>query len=131
MTNIYTWYIFLVCAYYYVYHGGIGQAAQVCNNDIAGIESSNVCCAADCGTCGGSGCARRARRAGLTPDDCCTGLIKDADVFCDDSGTAPCIIGSGEGFGESWSAMTYFIARDNFYLHCPHVKYVMRWIIRM
>ena len=127
-TSIYIY--ILVCAYH-VYHGGIGQAAQVCSNGIAGIESSDMCCVADCGTCGGSGCARRARRPGLTPEDCCIGLIKDADVFCDDSDTVPCIVSSGEGFGQSWSAMTYFIVRDNFYFHCPHVKYVMRWIIRI
>ncbi|CAN0448701.1 unnamed protein product, partial [Ascophyllum nodosum] len=26
--------------------------------------------------------------------DCCVGLIRDANVFCGDSGAAPCIIGS-------------------------------------
>ena len=40
----------------------------------------------------------RAREAGLTADDCCVGRILDSDVFCDDSGTAPCII-DGERFG--------------------------------
>ena len=49
-------------------------------------------------TCGGAGCGIRAREAGLTADDCCVGRIMDSDVFCDDSGTAPCII-EGERFG--------------------------------
>ena len=113
------------------YNVGEKPTVILCSNGIAGVENSDVCCAAGCGTCGGSGCSRRAQSAGLTADDCCLGPIRDANVFCDESDTAPCILGSGEGFGESWSAMTYFIARDNFYSHCPHVKYVMRWTIRM
>ena len=100
----------LVFAYFY--HGGIGQAAQMCSNGIAGVEGSDACCVADCGTCGGSGCGSRARAAGLTADDCCIGRIRDANVFCDDSGTAPCLVSTGEGFGQSWLTMTYFIARE-------------------
>ena len=96
----------------HVYHGGIGQAAQVCSNGLAGVENSDVCCVAECGSCGGAGCRRRGPDLGLTADDCCVGLIRDANVFCGDSGAAPCIIGSGEGFGQSWLTATSFITRD-------------------
>ena len=43
------------------------------------------------------GCSIRADEAGLTADDCCFGRIM-ANVSCDVSGTAPCII-DGERFG--------------------------------
>ncbi|CAN0220575.1 unnamed protein product, partial [Ascophyllum nodosum] len=56
---------------------------------------SDVCCVAECGSCGGAGCGRRGQDLGLTADDCCVGPIRDADVFCVDSGTAPCIQGGG------------------------------------
>ena len=67
------------------------------SDGIAGVDKSDVCCVAECGTCGGSGCGSRGQD--LTADDCCVGRIRDANVYCDDSGTAPCIINSGEGFG--------------------------------
>ena len=84
-----------------VYHGVfvIGQAAQVCTNGLAGVENSDVCCVAECGTCGGAGCGRRGQDFGLTADDCCVGPIRDANVFCVESEAAPCIIGSGEWGG--------------------------------
>ncbi|CAN0423104.1 unnamed protein product, partial [Ascophyllum nodosum] len=43
--------------------------AQVCNNGLAGVENSDVCCVAECGTCGGAGCGRRGQDFGLTADD--------------------------------------------------------------
>ena len=72
----------------------------MCSNGIAGVENPNVCCMAECGTCGGTGCGRRGQDAGLTADDCRVGRIRDANVFCDASEAAPCIIGNGEGFGQ-------------------------------
>ncbi|CAN0396922.1 unnamed protein product, partial [Ascophyllum nodosum] len=60
----------------------------------AGVENSDVCCVAECGSCGGAGCRRRGQDLGLTADDCCVGLIRDANVFCGDSRATPCIIGS-------------------------------------
>ena len=86
----------------------MGRAAQVCSNGIAGVESSDVCCMAECGTCGGAGCGRRGQGAGLTADDCCVGRIRDAGVFCGDSGAAPCIIDGG--FGQSGLTMKSFSA---------------------
>lgn len=49
------------------------DAGKVCSNGFNGIESEggSVCCHADCGTCGGSGCANRASSVGLTKGDCC------------------------------------------------------------
>ncbi|CAM9489433.1 unnamed protein product [Ectocarpus fasciculatus] len=51
-----------------------------------GILQDDVCCVAECGTCGGTGCSSR---NGLTGDDCCTANIKAANVAC---GEAPCIV---------------------------------------
>ncbi|CAM9420958.1 unnamed protein product, partial [Ascophyllum nodosum] len=66
--------------------------AQVCSsNGVAGVQNSDVCCVAECGTCGGAGCGRRGQDAGLTADDCCVGRIRDAGVLCDVFGPAPCI----------------------------------------
>ena len=84
----------------------------MCSNGLDGVETSGVCCVAECGTCGGSGCGSRAQAAGLTAADCCVGRITDENVYCDDSEVAPCIIGSGAGFGQIWLTMAYFIARD-------------------
>ena len=92
-----------------VYHDGIGQAAQVCSNDLPGVEDAGACCVAECGTCGGSGCGDRARDAGLSGGDCCVGAIRFAEVYCDDSGAAPCLIGSGKGL-----TAKYLIAIDTF-----------------
>ena len=53
---------------------------------------------AECETCSGASCRDRAEDVGLTADDCCTQRINSFGVLCDDSETAPCIIGSGECF---------------------------------
>lgn len=55
-----------------------------------------MCCDAECGTCGGKNCDGRADAASLTPDDCCAQNIRASGVYCDDSQSAPCIIGSSE-----------------------------------
>lgn len=33
----------------------------VCSNGVHGVEQDSSCCAAECGTCGGSGCGQRSR----------------------------------------------------------------------
>ncbi|CAM9759794.1 unnamed protein product [Ascophyllum nodosum] len=68
----------------------------VCSNGIAGVEASGMCCTLGCGTCGDPGCGSRGAADGLTAEDCCTSRIRDSGVFCDVSGTAPCIIDSRE-----------------------------------
>ena len=60
-----------------------------------------MCCVSDCGRCGGSDCRTGAENVGLTADDCCVGKIEEAGIYCDDSGTAPCIL-SGSGSGERY-----------------------------
>ena len=91
-----------------VYHGGIGQAAQVCSNGLAGVETADVCCVAECGTCGGAGCGRRAQAFGLTAANFCAGRIRDADVFYVESEAAPCIIGGGEWIRQRWVDIDLF-----------------------
>lgn len=56
----------------------------------AGIKNSKgtVCCAAECGACGGSGCAKR---PGGKPK-CCSGGIQDAAIECVSSDDVACII---------------------------------------
>lgn len=47
-----------------------------------------VCCPLLCGDkCGGTGCGP------VSYENCCAGGIVDSDIFCEDSETAPCIIG--------------------------------------
>lgn len=70
-----------------------------CSNGITGVERDGICCTPGCGTCGGSGCNQRAREAGLTSEDCCITTIEESGVFCEDSGTAPCIFGGGKNSG--------------------------------
>ena len=94
----------------------IKQAAQVCSNGLAGVERAGACCVAECGTCGGSVCGDQAAAAGLTADDCCIGRIKQAEVYCGDSGVAPCLIDDGKGFGQSWLTVTHFIAKYTFHI---------------
>ena len=40
---------------YYV----LDMPKEVCSNGVPGVERDGVCCEAQCGTCGGSGCAGR------------------------------------------------------------------------
>ena len=68
-------------------------AQEVCSNGVPGVEGFGVCCAAECGACGGVNCKGRAEAAGLTADFCCAGRISNSGVYCDDFGPAPCIIG--------------------------------------
>ncbi|CAM9258533.1 unnamed protein product, partial [Scytosiphon promiscuus] len=72
-------------------------ASQTCSNGIPGIDGNGVvCCPLGCNQCGGPGCSTSGRAAGLGSDSCCGGGVKASGKFCDDTGAAPCIIGSGE-----------------------------------
>ena len=72
----------------------ITEEPVTCSNGIIGVEAYGQCCVVACGTCGGSGCWKRAVAAGLSPNDCCVSRIQAAEVFCNDSETAPCTIGT-------------------------------------
>ena len=67
-------------------------AVQKCE-DYRGIGQKSTCCAARCGTCGGSGCSRRPGGA----RNCCTSRIYQTCGV--DGQTAPCII-----VGKRWFA---------------------------
>ncbi|CAM9760210.1 unnamed protein product [Ascophyllum nodosum] len=69
-------------------------SGMTCSNGISGVEGFGQCCTLGCGICDAKGCVARARDAGLTKEDCCVSRIKTSGVFCDVSGTAPCIIDS-------------------------------------
>lgn len=69
------------------------QSDETCRNGLTGVENSAVCCNAGCGICGGYDCHEQAREAALTPDDCCVTNIIASGVYCDDSQSAPCIMG--------------------------------------
>lgn len=49
---------FLFLPSLHVYHL-VETGGSVCSNDVVGVESDGVCCDIGCGTCGGSGCAKR------------------------------------------------------------------------
>ena len=79
-------------------HLRCSSPASTCINGVFGVEAGGACCVTQCGACGGAGCGSRGSAAGLTADDRCIGRIMDSNVFCDVSGTAPCIT-DGERFG--------------------------------
>ena len=59
--------------------------------------SQPACCVEECGLCGGSGCAEVGGvNSNLTANDCCSTEILESDVFCVDTGVAPCILTAGE-----------------------------------
>eukprot|EP00903_Cladosiphon_okamuranus_P006180 g6077.t1 len=82
-----------------------------------GIEDDNgiVCCPLTCGTCAGQGCRRRPGGA----SDCCGSSIMNSDVYCDDTGVAPCIIGERPSGGGTCSDGTVGIGDDNDVVCCP------------
>jgi hypothetical protein len=53
----------------------------------SGIARGNVCCAASCGTCGGTGCSSRPGGTGA----CCTGAVWQSAPSCTYSGP-PCVL---------------------------------------
>ena len=60
---------------------------EPCQDGILG--PSGACCAASCGICGGSGCARRP--GGV--DSCCISAILEENQSCEDTGgAAPCVV---------------------------------------
>jgi hypothetical protein len=75
---------------------GMSASTDVCVNwdptCSTGISSgSNVCCAASCGACGGSGCASRPGGG----DACCLTNIRNDGVSCTESGP-PCVLSDPE-----------------------------------
>lgn len=68
-----------------------------CTGGIDGVQSTSldVCCTAECGTCGGPGCTP-ANTSSLTALDCCATEIVDSGVLCSETGTAPCILSTGK-----------------------------------
>ncbi|CAN0431344.1 unnamed protein product, partial [Ectocarpus fasciculatus] len=65
-------------------------AADVCSNGIPGIQSGVSCCLAECGGCGGSGCAELG--GGLGEHNCCEGEIEEFGELCSVTLAAPCVV---------------------------------------
>eukprot|EP00039_Didymoeca_costata_P019479 m.337679 g.337679 ORF g.337679 m.337679 type:complete len:279 (-) comp18206_c0_seq1:67-903(-) len=61
-----------------------------------GIKDGSVCCAASCGTCGGSGCGERSGGAA----SCCGSSVANLGRSCNSVGP-PCTISSSSGGGGS------------------------------
>ncbi|CAM9578421.1 unnamed protein product [Ectocarpus sp. 12 AP-2014] len=76
---------------------------DVCSNGIPGIQTGNACCLAECGGCGGTGCAQLG--GGLGADNCCQSEIEDFGALCSATMTAPCIVDSVPGPAPSPVAM--------------------------
>ncbi|CAN0202574.1 unnamed protein product, partial [Ascophyllum nodosum] len=64
------------------------EEVVTCRNELPGVQSGDVCCSAECGTCGGTGCSGRPGGR----DECCVGTISSSGVLCSESGAAPCIV---------------------------------------
>lgn len=71
----------------------IGTGVETCSNGMDGKEGSGVCCPSGCTQCGGDGCSSAGDEAGLTESDCCQEAILQSNVFCEDTDSAPCILG--------------------------------------
>lgn len=68
----------------------------MCEDSIPGIQSSNVCCPASCGSCGGTGCARRDGGLNFSGiEACCGGGVRSLDRDCSVTGAAPCVFPEG------------------------------------
>ncbi|CAM9505839.1 unnamed protein product, partial [Ectocarpus fasciculatus] len=63
---------------------------DVCSNGIPGIQSGVSCCLAECGECGGSGCAEYG--GGLGADNCCESNIEEYGELCSTKLEAPCVV---------------------------------------
>eukprot|EP00752_Nemacystus_decipiens_P013623 g12081.t1 len=59
-----------------------------CGFGIPGILDGDTCCAAECGSCGGSGCSHRPGGE----DSCCATAIRRAGVPCSSTGAGPCMM---------------------------------------
>ncbi|CAM9942290.1 unnamed protein product, partial [Hapterophycus canaliculatus] len=58
-----------------------------CSNGIPGIQSGHACCLAECGACGGPGCADLSE--GLGKYHCCQSEIEEAGELCSIKMEAP------------------------------------------
>ncbi|CAM9446163.1 unnamed protein product, partial [Ectocarpus fasciculatus] len=77
---------------------------EVCSDGTPGIDANEVvCCPVLCGQCGGDGCITAGSAYGLGAESCCGNGVKSLDLYCDDTGEAPCIIGSRPGTDDSES----------------------------
>ena len=73
-----------------------------------GIKNGNACCAASCGTCGGSDCSTRP--GGLS--NCCTDGIPSQQV-CGPEQDAPCFLKKSKGMLSKSNRTIYKIFNDN------------------
>lgn len=89
--------------------GDVYTWATTGQNCMHGIASDGVCCAASCGTCGGSGCGSRPGGR----DACCKGAVRDNSPACSDNGQqGPCVM-DGESFVVEWVNMPVFCGAPN------------------
>lgn len=74
------------------------EVEQVCSNGFPGFGSKNnaaeFCCPLGCNFCGGVGCGSSGEEFGLFGIDCCQSGIFSTQVFCEYSGSSPCIVES-------------------------------------
>jgi hypothetical protein len=69
-----------------------------------GIASGIVCCAASCGSCGGSGCQARPGGSSM----CCLGRVRDSKVYCEENGFKPPCVSQGKSFTVEWADVPYY-----------------------
>ncbi|CAM9240943.1 unnamed protein product, partial [Ectocarpus sp. 12 AP-2014] len=68
----------------------VTEPTDVCSNGIPGVQSGVSCCLAECGGCGGSGCAELG--GGLGEHNCCEGDIEEFGELCSIKLEAPCVV---------------------------------------
>ncbi|CBJ28979.1 expressed unknown protein [Ectocarpus siliculosus] len=68
----------------------VTEPTDVCSNGIPGVQSGVSCCLAECGGCGGSGCAELG--GGLGEHNCCEGEIEEFGELCSIKLEAPCVV---------------------------------------
>ena len=74
------------------YDSSDSDDSDKCSYDYYGLYGCGKCCVKACGECEEDDCKERAKKAGLTEDDCCPHRIKDSGKYCEDVGSAPCIV---------------------------------------
>ncbi|CAB1108450.1 unnamed protein product [Ectocarpus sp. CCAP 1310/34] len=83
----------------------------MCDGGIVGIQASDVCCSASCGSCGGSGCTSRDGGS----ESCCGGGVRASGRYCSITGEAPCLANAGMNEWEAtWSNPSTKVTRR----HC-------------
>ena len=70
--------------------GNWNRRTQGAGDCASGIQSGEVCCAASCGTCGGSGCSGQPGGS----SQCCKTTIRDSGVACATPSDTGCIVPS-------------------------------------